>query len=135
MSGVSRHSLVEDWAESVQVSRPSNHFIHSFIVSFQCASSSLQDRSGSELKTSFTDCSSENTRQDEESGVETRSKGILRYSSPLPMYKWVLLVDPADESTLPLSYNPCSACGCSKSYQRLEVPVHKQSTMWFRFLE
>ncbi|MCI4386346.1 hypothetical protein PGIGA_G00061420 [Pangasianodon gigas] len=87
---------------------------------FLCTSSPLQDRSEGQLESSFRDSSTDDTRQDTESDMETRSKGILRYSSPLPLHKWVNQVDPTDESTVSLLHNPCSPCGYTNPYKPLE---------------
>ncbi|KAF4077655.1 hypothetical protein AMELA_G00210450 [Ameiurus melas] len=86
---------------------------------FMHTSSPLKDRSG-ELESGFRDSFSDEARQDTESKVETLSKGILRYTSPLPMHKWVHVGDPTDDNTFPLLNRPCTPCGCSNPYKHLE---------------
>ncbi|KAK2827003.1 hypothetical protein Q7C36_017929 [Tachysurus vachellii] len=79
----------------------------------------LQNKSKRDLESSNRDFSDE-TRPDTASDLETCSEGILHYTSPLPMHKWVHQVDPNDNSTIPLFYNPSSPCRCSDPYKPSE---------------
>ncbi|GAA6070883.1 septin-5-like isoform X3, partial [Tachysurus ichikawai] len=86
---------------------------------FLWTSCPLQNKSKRDLESSTRD-SSDDTRQDTASDLETCSKGILCYTSPLPMHKWVHQVDPNDDSTIPLFYNPSSPCRCSNPHKPSE---------------
>ncbi|XP_027033181.1 septin-5-like isoform X2 [Tachysurus fulvidraco] len=86
---------------------------------FLWTSCPFQNQSKRDLESSNRD-SNDETRPDTASDLETCSKGILRYTSPLPTHKWVHQVDPNDDSTIPLSYNTSSPCRYSDPYKPSE---------------
>ncbi|XP_062867439.1 septin-5-like [Trichomycterus rosablanca] len=90
---------------------------------------------GAESTTAETEMTSQDATEEIESEVDACSTSTLCYTSPLPMHRWVRLVDPADCSINPLSssYLPCIPWGTHNPFNSLEVSSQDQEKEYVGF--